>query len=266
MLVQAFRSLAVGRSVNQNVSIKQRQSGFDEATYVESFVILNATGGECLEDFGPLRKDQGLAQLIGHELPSPEAARKFLYQFHDESKIEEAQQQLGLGRTSYIPEESSALHGLAQVNVDLVRELARRCGDQKIATIDLDSTVIESWKKEAQPTYQGGKGYQPALALWAELNVIVADQFRDGNVPSLQEPLPVAKRAFGALPESIQEYYFRGDSAYYDKDLLGWLRDEERADGPQGADRVLHQCAHESVFKRAHAAAVGFVVEAVSRG
>jgi Transposase DDE domain group 1 len=234
MLVQAFRSLAVGRSVNQNVAIKQRQSGFDEATYVESFVILNATGGECLEDFGPLRKDQGLAQLIGHQLPSPEAARKFLYQFHDESKLEEAQQQLGLGQSSYIPEESAALNGLAQVNVDLVRELARRCGDQKIATIDLDSTVIESWKKEAQPTYQGGKGYQPALALWAELNVIVADQFRDGNVPSLQEPLPVAKRAFGALPESIQEYYFRGDSAYYDKDLLGWLRDEARAEGPQG--------------------------------
>jgi hypothetical protein len=181
-----------------------------------------------------LRKDQGLAQLIGHELPSPEAARKFLYQFHDESKLEEAQQQLGLGRTSYIPEESAALNGLAQVNVDLVRELARRCGDHKIATIDLDSTVIESWKKEAQPTYQGGKGYQPALALWAELHVIVTDQFRDGNVPSLQEPLPVAKRAYGALPESIQEYYFRGDSAYYDKDLLGWLRDEERADGPQG--------------------------------
>ena len=234
MLVQAFRCLALGRSVNRNVSIKQRHSGFDEATYVESFVILNATGGECLEDFGALRKDQGLAQLMGHELPSPEAARKFLYQFHDESKLEEAQQQLGLGRTSYIPEESTALHGLAQVNVDLARELARRCGDQKIATIDLDSTVIESWKKAAQPTYQGGKGYPPALALWAELKGIVADQFRDGNVPSLQEPLPVAKRAFGALPESIQEYYFRGDSAYYDKDLLGWLRDEERAEGPQG--------------------------------
>lgn len=234
MLVQAFRSLAVGRSVKQHLELKQRQSGFDEATYVESFVILNATGGECLEDFEHLRKDQGLAQLIGHELPSPEAARKFLYQFHDESKIEAAQRQLGLGQTSYIPEESVALNGLAEVNVDLVRELGRRCADQKIATIDLDSTVIESWKKEAQPTYQGGKGYQPALALWAELNVIVADQFRDGNVPSLQEPLPVAQRAFQALPDTVREFYFRGDSAYYDQELLHWLRDEERAGGPTG--------------------------------
>jgi hypothetical protein len=29
---------------------------------------------------------------------------------------------------------------------------------QKMATIDLDSTVIESWKQQAQPTYQGGRG------------------------------------------------------------------------------------------------------------
>jgi len=34
------------------------------------------------------------------------------------------------------------------------------------------------------------------LALWAEMNVIVADQFRDGNVPALQQPLAVAQRAF----------------------------------------------------------------------
>jgi hypothetical protein len=27
---------------------------------VESFVILNAAGGECLEDFGRLREDGGL--------------------------------------------------------------------------------------------------------------------------------------------------------------------------------------------------------------
>jgi hypothetical protein len=70
----------------------------------------------------------------------------------------EAQQALPLGQVSYIPEESSALQGLGQVNQDLIRELGRRCVDQKIATIDLDGTIIESWKKQAQLTYQGGKG------------------------------------------------------------------------------------------------------------
>ena len=50
-----------------------------------------------------------------------------------------------------------------QVNRDLVQELARRAPEQKIATIDLDATVIESWKREAKATYQGGSGYQPQV-------------------------------------------------------------------------------------------------------
>ena len=89
VLVQTFRSLAVGGSVRRNVTLKQRQRGLSEDAYVESFVILNAAGGDCLEDFEHLlRADEGLAELIGHEVPSPEAARKFLYQFHDEAKVE----------------------------------------------------------------------------------------------------------------------------------------------------------------------------------
>jgi len=118
---------------------------------VESFLILNAAGGECLDDLGPLRQD-GVRELIGHDLPSPEAAWKFLYQFHEERLIEQAQQRLLPGQISYIPEENQALEGLGQVNTDLLRELARRGEPQKMATIDLDSTVIESWKQEAQPT------------------------------------------------------------------------------------------------------------------
>jgi hypothetical protein len=157
LLLQAFRSLDLPRSVQRNVSLKQRQRGLDEAGYVESFLILNAAGGECLDDFAHLRQD-GLKDLIGHDLPSPEAARKFLYQFHEDQLIEQAQQRLGAGQVSYIPEESARLQGLGRVNADLVRELAKRGEPQKIATIDLDSTIIESWKKQALPTYQGGKG------------------------------------------------------------------------------------------------------------
>ncbi|HLJ30478.1 MAG TPA: hypothetical protein VKY85_27485, partial [Candidatus Angelobacter sp.] len=47
---------------------------------------------DCLEDFEQLREDAGLKEMLGHEVPSAEAARKFLYQFHDEKKIEQAQQ------------------------------------------------------------------------------------------------------------------------------------------------------------------------------
>lgn len=234
LFVRAIRSFGVPASVKQHLHLKQRQRGLDEASYVESFLVLNALGGECLDDCNRLREDAGLKEMLGHEVPSPEAARKFLYQFHDEAEMARAQAELPVGQVSVIPNESESLRGLAQVNRDLVQEIGRRCPDQRIATIDLDSTMIESWKREARPTYQGTTGYQPMLALWAEMDLCVADEFRDGNVPAQKAPLPVAQRAFQALPDTVREYYFRGDSGCWERALVNWLRDEKRADGPTG--------------------------------
>lgn len=234
LLVQTFRSLGLPATVRQHVRVKERERGYDEATMVESFIILNAVGGECFDDFQRLREDPGLREMIGHGIPSPEAARKFLYQFHEEEKIEEAKERRTGDEIAYIPEETEPLVGLGSVNRALVQELGRRCPDQRIATVDQDATIIESRKQEALRTYEGERGYQPMLAVWAETNVVLADEFRDGNVPAMMDPLTVAKRAFAALPETVTTYYYRGDSASHESGLINWLREENRAEGPHG--------------------------------
>jgi hypothetical protein len=66
------------------------------------------------------------------------------------------------------------------------------------------------------------------------MNVVVADEFHDGNVPAHQQLLPITQRAFQALPETVVERYFRGDSACCEQSLIEWLRDEQRAGGRQG--------------------------------
>jgi len=234
LLVQTFRSLGLPARVREHVRIKQRERGYDEATMVESFVVLNAVGGECCDDFERLREDPGLSELIGHEVPSPAVARKFLNQFHQEEKIEEAKQRRTEDQIAYIPEENEALEGLGLVNRVLVQELGRRCPDQRIATVDQDATIIESRKQLALRTYEGERGYQPMLAVWAEMNAVLADEFRDGNVCAQMAPLTVAKKAFAALPETVTTYYYRGDSACHESGLINWLRDENRAEGPRG--------------------------------
>jgi hypothetical protein len=234
LVVQAFRSLGLPGLVGENVRIKERQRGYDEATLVESFVILNAVGGECVDDFSHLREDAGLSEMVGHAMPSPSVARKFLNGFHEEAKIETAKQQRLGDQIAYIPEETEALRGLGLVNRELVRELGRRCPEQRIATVDQDATIIGSKKREALRTYEGERGYQPMLAVWAEMNVVLADEFRDGNVPAMMSPLTSAKQAYAALPETVTEYYYRGDSASHESHLINWLRDEKREDGPRG--------------------------------
>ena len=234
LVVQTFRSLGLPKSVREQVQVRERERGYDEASLVESFVILNAAGGECVDDFQRLRGDAGLAELVGHELPSPSAALQFLYAFHEQEKIEEAKQQRLPNEIAYIPEETEPLEGLGRVNRDLVQRVGQRVPEQRIATVDQDATIIESRNKEALPTYEGPRGYQPMLAVWAEMELVLADQFRDGNVPALMAPLEVARRAFAALPSTVKEYYYRGDSACHESELVNWLRDEQREGGPAG--------------------------------
>ena len=245
LVVRAFRSLGLPAAIQEHVQIKERERGYDEATYVESLVVLNAVGGECVEDLERLREDVALSQLLGHDFPSPRATLEFLYQFHDEQKMEEAKGRRAPEEIAYIPEESAPLQGLGRVNRSLVQELGSRCAEQGIATVDQDATIIESRKQEALRTYEGERGYQPMLAVWAEMDVVLADQFRDGNVPAMMEPLTVAKAAFAALPGTVKTYYYRGDSACHESGLVNWLRDEKRADGPQGFIGFAISARHE---------------------
>jgi hypothetical protein len=72
------------------------------------------------------------------------------------------------------------------------------------------------------------------VAVWAEADLALTDEFRDGNVPAKQSPLTCAQMAFAALPENIRQRYFRGDSACHENQLLGWLKHPGREKEPGG--------------------------------
>ncbi len=120
------------------------------------------------------------------------------------------------------------------MNRAAIAEMGNRCPDQKIATVDQDATIIESRKQEAKATYEGERGYQPMVAVWAETGLILSDEFRDGNVPAMMSPLTGAKAAFAALPKTVETFYYRGDSASHEHELMDWLRNPEREGGPAG--------------------------------
>ena len=233
---RALRSLGAPKLCDDHVRIKQPSRGFTVGQQVESLLLLHAAGGDCMQDIERLRQDGAVAKMLGYVAPSPRCVADFLEAFHDPEKVAQAraqaQQQQHL---SFIPQETAALSGLAQAARGVVRAIAARSKKaQTRATIDQDATIIESHKRQAQWTYEGTRGYQPMVAMWVETGLIVADEFRDGNVPALCSPLTCAQAAFAALPETVTEYYFRGDSACHESGLLNWLRNEQREDGPQG--------------------------------
>lgn len=218
LVIETCEALGLPGLVNRHVRIKQRDRGYRESKYVESVIALMAAGGDCLEDMEQLRSDAGLKLLLG-EMPSAEAVRFFLYAFHDEKLL--AQRPL---EGAFIAEETEPLKGLWEVNREVVLKASR--GEKpKEATVDQDATVVESHKEQSQVTYLGERGYQPVINYWAEQDLILSDEFRDGNVPAGMDPLSSFLRAVKALPSSVETVYFRSDSAAYQHKLLDVMRE-----------------------------------------
>jgi len=92
-----------------------------------------------------------------------------------------------------------------------------------VATLDVDATILDSQKRAARWTYDGRTGFQPVVALWAEQDVVLADEFRDGNVPAGTGSRRVIEQALAALPAGVDQVFLRGDSALYEQPLLRWL-------------------------------------------
>jgi hypothetical protein len=231
-VLDTVRALGLHDLIREEIKIQRRKRGYGDARKIESLLLLMAAGGECVDDIKMLQADAGLCRLVG-PFPSADRLLSFLYAFHDDGLIEQARAQLTADRIAYIPEENAALGGLARVNARFVKRVAGQ-GKCTRATLDHDATIQESHKREAQPHYKGGRGYQPSAIYWAEQDLVVADEYRDGNVPAGMENLRLIKRGFAGLPDWVTERYFRADSACYDEEVLKWLADEEREGGPKG--------------------------------
>src|SRR5580704_11885929 len=82
LVVEALRALHVDALVERRLKVAKRQRGFSEYEKIEALVLLIAAGGERVEDIRILREDKGLLELLGKDLPSPDALLDLLNAFH----------------------------------------------------------------------------------------------------------------------------------------------------------------------------------------
>lgn len=221
LVIEALRAIRLDEEVKAKLRVRSRRRGFSEIEKLEALVLLVAAGGDRIEDISILSDDKGLLRLLDRQLPSPDALLDFLAAFDDPGA--------GAARAgdeeSFVPAESALLEGLDEV----LRVSVRRIADPSAttATIDHDATIIPSHKQDAKVAYDGTRGYQPILSVWAEQSLVVSDEFRDGNVPAGKDPLASIRRAFEALPAAVTRRYLRGDSADYHHEVLKYLVDKE---------------------------------------
>jgi hypothetical protein len=225
-------------SILEHVQARTGSQGWTDAQMLTTLILLNLTGGDCVEDLEKLQNDEGFA-LILHRcetfgLPRPErremerrwrnstdrvvpsvsAMRRFLAAFH--ASEEESKREPG---KAFIPAKRPALAGLTRVNADLLAFLQHRA-PASAATLDMDATLIETQKKEALFCYKKFRAFQPLNVWWDEQETVVHSEFRDGNVPAGFEQLRLLKESLDLLPKGVETVSLRSDSAGYQWDLL----------------------------------------------
>lgn len=232
----------ITKSVRERLSVRGSQ-GWTDVQVVMGIILLNLAGGDCVEDLDRLEKDEGFSALLRraelHRLPRPQrrelerrwrkerkravpsssAALRYLDNFHDPAQ--EALRQEG---KAFIPKPNEHLKALPLVNVDFLAFVQSQSPQTK-ATLDVDATLVETNKSTALYCYKGFKAYQPLNVWWAEQEMILHTEFRDGNVPAGYEILRVVAEALEMIPEGVADVSVRSDTAGYQHEFLRFLMD-----------------------------------------
>ena len=239
------RVLGLSESVQKYVRVREGTQGYTDGQMITALMLLNLAGGDCVDDLRVLEADEGFCRVLRRvelqgmkrqerralerrwrkerrrAVPSPSAAFRYLSAFHDEAQ--ESGRQAG---KAFIPGANEPLRGLAQVNLDLVAWVQSR-SPEATATLDLDATLVSTGKQEALYGYKGFKAYQPLNVYWAEQELLLFTEFRDGNVPAGFEKLRVLQEALELLPQGVKRVRVRTDTAGYQHELLRYCESGE---------------------------------------
>jgi len=213
--------------------------GWSVTQQIFAIVLLNLSGGDCVDDLNRLNEDPGFCKILRRaevyrfgrrkrralekrwrkkqlrSVPSPSSTHRFLALFHDS-----AEEPKRTENTAFIPAQNTMLQGLVNINSAVVAFGHRHQPDEEIATLDMDATLVETSKKEALFCYKNFRSYQPFNTWWAEMGMVLHSEFRDGNVPAGFEQLRMLKESLANLPSGVKKVYLRSDSAGYQWDLL----------------------------------------------
>jgi hypothetical protein len=237
--------LDVEDCIRAHIHVKESGQGWTDEQAVLSLMLLNLAGGDCVDDIKILERDEGFCRILGRvetkgltrqqrramerrwrkehhrSVPSASALFRYLGAFHDP----EGEKKRERGK-AFIPAPNEHLQGLRKANRDFVASIQKRHPEEE-ATLDTDATLVETQKKEALFSYEGYKAYQPFNVWWAEQELVLHTEFRDGNVPAGYEQLRVFQEALEMLPEGVTKVYLRSDTAGYQHDLLRYCEKGE---------------------------------------
>ena len=218
--------------------LKAKHQGWSDLQIIMSIILLNLSGGDCVDDIERLESDAGMRILLlrietqgmkrserrayekrwrkekQRAFPSTSVIHRYLEKFHNADE-----EKLRVEGKAFIPANNELLDGLMDINKILLK-FAEDKNPNKTATLDQDATLSGTTKRSALYCYKKFKAYQPFNTYWFEQGLLVHSEFRDGNVNAGLEQLRLLKESLAALPVGVETVLLRSDSAGYQQDLM----------------------------------------------
>jgi len=245
LYLDLMNRMGLERIISENIKAREKSQGWTDSEMVISLILLNIAGGDCVSDLQILEGDEGFRRLLNrvrmHGLsrkerrelerrwrkerkrstPSESSVFRYLCLFHDAE-----QEKLRPESGAFIPSPNDHLQGFRRV-CGTIAGFAFNQNPDKTATLDMDATLVESRKETARYCYKKFPAYQPFNVWWAEQEIVLHTEFRDGNVPAGYEQLRILKEALELLPEGVAKVRLRSDTAGYQHELLKYCEMQE---------------------------------------
>jgi hypothetical protein len=163
--------------------------GYKPSEFIKPLVWMLSAGGRSLEHTRELRAEQEVLSKLGlKRVPDAGTTGDWL------------RRQGSKGGTQVVE----------RIDEQMISQYLGNQGEE--ITLDVDATIIEADKRDAQWTYKKTRGYQPMMAYVNE--VCVHSEFREGNESAGSKAIEFLEACEKKLPLG-KRIHLRSDSAYY---------------------------------------------------
>jgi hypothetical protein len=192
-------SLKIPNLVNRLMPEGLSNHSYQAWDYIHSLLLTLYGGGESCAETREIREDNALKVMCNiDKVPSESATGDWL-------------KRMGL-------RDGDAC--LKTINKETLADLLQRNNITEVTLVN-DPSIIKSEKRDARMTYEGYKGYRPAMIFIQELGFVVHYEFRHGNDNG--QKYAFFKEVFDILPPGIKVKLVLMDAEFYEGEIFTLL-------------------------------------------
>ena len=205
------KRIGLDTEINRHLSVFKKRCPYYESDHVLNVAYNAMCGGQTLQEIEVRRNDEHYLNSIGAErIPDPTTSGDFCRRMNEQS-IDDLQDAIDHVRLRVWKEQDSDF--------------------KKIATIDMDSTIVETTgecKGGMDLSFKGIWGYHPLVYTLAETGEVLRITNRSGNAQSGHNAFVGADKAISLCQQAgFERIVLRGDTAFTQTDHLDrWDEDK----------------------------------------